>query len=134
MSSSESGSTRNLETPIPDDGIMTFKLDSTTGEVHKYVTFSFTRDKNKWGNEALCKCYYPIMHLLKYDTRVLSFDCKCSNITPYFLFNYNMALSQMLFPTLVCIHPLETKKSAHSCMDWSLIRGSTMIRSGISMN
>ena len=43
--------------------------------------------KESGGNEA--SCYYPIMHLFKYDIRVSLFDCKCYD--PLFLDNYNMA-------------------------------------------
>ena len=47
-------------------------------------SISFIRAQNKWG-ENKAPCYYTIMHLLKYDTRVWRFDWGCYNITPSFL-------------------------------------------------
>ena len=46
-----------------------------------YYTSSFIRAKNKWKNKA--SCYYHIMHLLKFDTRVWRLDWRCY-ITPFF--------------------------------------------------
>ena len=42
--------------------------------VMTYFRISFIRAKNKWGNEASCYYPNPIMHLLKYDTRVLVYN------------------------------------------------------------
>ena len=62
-----------------------------------YFSFSFIRDENKWENEA--SCYYPIMHMLKYDTRVLV-RLQVLYYPLLFLFNYNMALLGVIFPHL----------------------------------
>ena len=45
-----------------------------------YFTSSFIRAKNTWRKAY---CYYPIMNLLKYDTRVWRFDSRCY-INPFF--------------------------------------------------
>ena len=44
----------------------------------KYFSYSFIRAKIKWGQNK-ASCYYPIMYLLKYDTRfgVWRFNWRC---------------------------------------------------------
>ena len=41
----------------------------------KYFRISFIRAKISGGN--ITACYYPIMHLLKYDTIIWRFDWRC---------------------------------------------------------
>ena len=64
-----------------------------------YFTSSFIRAKNK-----LASCYYPIMHLLKYDRLLESGGSTGGAILLLpllFSFNYNMALLRCYFPPLI---------------------------------
>ena len=66
-----------------------------------YFSFSFIRTKISRENEA--SCYYPIMRSVKVRYQSLYRSTASAIILPLlFLFNYNMVLLGVIFPTYFC--------------------------------
>ena len=63
-------------------------------------TLLFRLQGTKISVENEASCYYPEVYLLKYDTRVLSSTASAIIYPLLFLFNYNMALLDVIFPHL----------------------------------
>ena len=72
-----------------------------------YFRNSLGWDKNKWGDEA--SCWYPGVHLLKYDTRALS-STASAILPPSFLVELHYGAVMSYFPHLFLSHPNEFLK------------------------